>query len=211
MSKFLAAFMAFICCAISIKAQNTSQFNLDDFGKYIGISEKVTTELIECSATSNIYKRIDIHRNYGVPRFGVITDCNQNIDTVWYIPSNYNRLTSGGINAPEITDTSITIWWNGVYFTLKIMDVSTGNVVLNETHSGQAASLFANIGNTLELSDAYGGPVANTITFDNFYAKEDNNPGTTITYSDLANGLYWIYIVDDNNVIWYMNTLRKGI
>ena len=208
MSKSLAAIVAFLFCAISINAQQSRPLptKLDDFARYTFLKEGTTTELIECSATSNIYKKIDIDREFGIPRFGIITDCNQNIDTVQYIPNNLIRSESGGITSPLFTDTAITIWWKSGNFTVNIMNVLTGDVVLSETHSEQAANEFNERIDSLKLADS------TIIEFPGgFTSPKTSNPGITITYSDLANGLYWVYIVDDNNVIWYMNTLRKGI
>ena len=209
MGKSLLVVMAFVLCAVSVNAQLKQ---LDDFQNYWGFDEKITTELIECNPSSNVYTKINIYRNYGVPRYGVITDCSQNVDTVWYIPSVYDRSISGGINAPKMTDTSLTVWWAGSYFIVNIMDVLTGDVVLKETHSGQAPSLFGETITTFQYLDSNVVGGISTVDFGGgFQPKNSSNPGTTIDYSYLPDGLYWIYIVDRNNIIWYMKTIRKGI
>jgi len=220
MNKFFLAIMAFFIFAVSTNAQTQiNQYTDDDFCRWWGATEKVTTELIECSSTSNVYNRIDIHRNHGVPRFGIITDCLQNVDTVWYIPSTVNR-SMGGINAPVATGNSITVWWKESLFTVRIMDILTGNVVLDEVRLGQPASLFVSADaffgspNGLhQVSDVPNGPATNTISFPAGTSfKKDNNAGTTIDYSNLPDGLYWIYITDNsNNTIPWMVTIRKGV
>ena len=91
MSKSLLAIIAFFVCTMSTQAQfNFALPELDDFDRGIMSVNSITTELIECSPSSNVYNRIDIHRNYGVPRFGIVWDCSQNVDTVWYIPNTFN-------------------------------------------------------------------------------------------------------------------------
>jgi len=211
MNRLLIVVMTSFICAISMNAQTQFTPFIDDgYTSWWGFAEKVTTELIECNSTSNVYKKINIHREYGVPRYGVIMDCNQNVDTVWYISNIYNRSTSGGINSPEFTDTSVTVWWEEGSFTVKIMDILTGNVVLDESHTGQHSSFFSDIIHSLD--DYSSGTKTEIIEFvGGFCPKKDNNIGTTIYYRNLPNGLYWIYIVDENDIIWSMRTMRKGI
>ena len=93
------------------------------------------------------------------------------------------------------------------------MEVLTGKVVLSETHYGQSAGLFEASVNTLALSDVPGGQTTTTIEFPGgFQPKSDNNTGTIVKYSDLTDGLYWIYIIDkSSDVIRYMRTIRKGV
>jgi len=207
MTRFLFAVMAFIFCVSFLTAQQPIRplpTKLDDYARSKFMETVVTTELIECSSSSNVYT-ININRNYGVPRFGVITDCSQNVDTVWYMPNNITGSTSGGINTPLVTNADITVWWKEGTFNVKIMDVLTGNVVLDTASIGQQANEFDNKIDSIQLADS------TTIAFDNLIPKKTTNPGVTINYSYLPNGLYWVYIIDGNNVIWYMNTIRKGI
>ena len=243
MNKFLlSVILTFLVCIISINAQQPERpfpTKLDDFSIYTFKEEGITTELIECNPTSDGYAKASIYRNYGIPRFGVIINCNQNIDTILYIPDTFKRSTSGGINSPLFTDTAITIWWKEDNFNVKIMDVLTGNIVLDKTHQGQSAGSFVpaptfptsneagcstansttpegktSIKDSIPGTPAvvsYEGPITNISFPEGTSFKKDNNSGTTISYSNLPAGLYWIYITDDKSIIWYMKTIRKGV
>lgn len=186
----------------------------DGFCRWWWKESQVTTELIECCLTSNVYTKIDIHREYGVPRYGIVTDCSSKIiDTVWYIPNNFIRSESG-INTPKVTDTSIIIWWGKNQFTFKIMNILTGEVILNETHMGQSSNLFSNGFLEMPLRETAdtNSTIVTTISFDEpFFPRKYNNIGTTINYNGLSDGLYWIYIVNENNEIVWMITIRKEI
>lgn len=210
---FFAAVMFFVLVASGSAQLNQYQMASvhDDFCRWSGQIQKVTTELVPCSPTSNIYTRIDIHRNYGIPRFGIITDCtSQILDTVWYVPNVFGRF-NGVISPPEETATSITVFWEETLFSVKIMNILTGEIVLDETHSGQASGLFASLGtNVLVPVD----PDLPEITFPGGTpsVKTSDNPGTTIDFSDIPDGLYFLYIVDvGNSTIPYMKTIRKNI
>jgi len=209
MNKFIALLTTFIFYVVCVNAQH-HQFmglTLDDFSVCIFKQDTVTTEFIECSPGADIYTRIDIHRNYGVPRFGIVTSCEgQILDTVEYIPSNFNRHTEGGINSPLVTDSTITIWWQKGFFTVTFMDVLNGEIVLSITAMGQPATGFHNAINFIDCDST-----SSLALTTGFSPKKSTNPGELIGYSNLSNGLYWIYITDDNNVIWYMRTIRKGI
>lgn len=212
---FLGATMAY--SQSSVKMQLDDWMLEDGYSRWWGKQHKITTELMPCSPTSNVYTKIEVHRNYGIPRFGVITDCaQQTLDTVWYLPNNLVR-SETGINRPTTTDTSITIFWQESAFTLKVIDVMTGNVVLNETRTGQPASLFGEtiFGDTIHLSKTIGGPTTKTIAFPEGSAiqpKLDSNPGATISLANLPNGIYFIYIIGaGTNEIAWMRTIRKGI
>ena len=205
MKKFLLVFISVVLYVVSVTAQvRPLPTTLDDYILCGGV-EGISSELIQCGPNSNISMEISIHRNYGIPRFGVIVDCNQNVDTVVYISSTFNKNTVGGINSPLYTDTAITIWWKEGNFDVKIMDVLTGNVVLDGTHSGQSISEFGNKLDTLFLADSTTFVIEGDARF-----KKSSNPGVTINYANLPNGLYWIYIVS-GNTIYYMKTLRKGV
>ena len=223
MDKILLTIIAICLCATNIKAQITQMEyapNMEydpvvmdnEFTIYWGFEEKITTELIKCSSASNVYTKIEIMRNYGIPRYGITTDCNNNIDTVWYIPTILNGTTSGGIVLPAVTDTSITVWWREGNYNVKIMDVLTGNIVLDETNDGLMASLFREPINPDSLIGNINAETGKKIIdFGEFFPPLDNNQGTTINYSNLSNGLYWIYIINEKNLICYMQTIRKGI
>ena len=90
-----------------------------------------------------------------------------------------------------------------------------GNFVLDETYDGQSSSLFSDISiQSIPLSDIAdtNAPITKTISLAApFYPKTDDNLGKIINYSNLPNGLYWIYIVDGNDKICFMNTIRKGL
>lgn len=206
----LVVVVAFGLGAVLYIAVNASpiyeEFN-NDYGRYGHLEKKVTTESIECSENSNVHTKIDIHRNYGIPRFGIVTDCaGQMLDTVWYMPNNIIR-AGGGWNGPNKTDTSITIWWREGSFTVQIMNVLTGDIVLNEKHNGQSASLFEEPIGAMEQTNV------GSIEFpEPFYPKKDSNPGTTITYSNLPNGLYWLYILNGtDNRLRALYNIRKGV
>lgn len=208
---FLGATMAY--SQSSVKEQLDDRMLEDGYIRWWGQQHKITTELMPCSPTSNVYTKIEIHRNYGIPRFGIITDCTQNLDTVWYLPNNLVR-SKVGINRPTTTDTSITVFWKDAAFTLKVIDVMTGNVVLNETRTGQPASLFGETIYSVPLSDTINGPITKTIEFPSggFTPKTDSNPGATISLANLPDGIYFIYIVGaGTNEIAWMRTIRKGI
>lgn len=209
---FLGATMAY--SQSSVKMQLDDWMLEDGYSRWWGKQHKITTELMPCSPTSNVYTKIEVHRNYGIPRFGVITDCaQQTLDTVWYLPNNLVR-SETGINRPTTTDTSITVFWKDAAFTLKVIDVMTGNVVLNETRTGQPASLFGETIYSVPLSDTINGPITKTIEFPSggFTPKTDSNPGATISLANLPDGIYFIYIVGaGTNEIAWMRTIRKGI
>jgi hypothetical protein len=182
---------------------------------------KVNTELIPCSSDSNSYIRIDIHRNYGIPRFGIVTDCNgQILDTVHYTTSDFVRHL-GTHNAPKFTDTSVTVWWEKTSFFVIVMNVLTGEPVVQEVCKGQPSSMFEGFWpDTVTFSDsvdASGHPVdtslaitpANGEKFVN--APTSDNPGTTVNFSKIPNGLYFIFLIDGTGKVFNMTTINRGI
>lgn len=195
----------------------------DSFHRYWYDEEKVTTELIPCSSDSNSYTRIDIHRNYGIPRFAVITDCNgQILDTVNYSLGDFGRYR-GMYNSPEYTDTSITVWWENTPFYVIITDVLTGEPVIQEVFKGQPSSMFNDtyLSDTIDFYDsldASGNPVNLNISIriPEGYKfprtpKYDNN-GTTVNYSHIPDGLYFLFIIDaSRGEVAHVNTIYRGM
>jgi len=183
---------------------------------------KVNTELIPCSSDSNSFTRIDIYRNYGVPRFGIVTNCNgQILDTVHYTTNDFRRFT-GTSNVPEYTDTSITVYWEKTSFIVIVMNVLTGEPVIQEICKGQPSSMFEGFfPDTVTFSDsidASGRPVDTSLAitpadggkFVN--VPTDDNPGTTVSFAKIPKGLYFIFILDGiTGEVVNMTTINKGI
>ena len=191
--------------------QSMMRHSDEGFYRWKDLEEKVTTELIPCSANSNVYKRIDIHRNYGVPRFGIITDCASKIDTVWYVPKDYINDAYGGIILPDETDTSITIIpieemkknWNENPFIIVVTDILTGKAAFAYKYEGEHLSLFPDFS-----------PVDTTSLIDadkHIKIKRDENLITIYYGNNIPNGLYFLSIITNTNKIIYMKTIRKGI
>ena len=201
MTKVFIAIIVFICCATSLNAQERKlPTTLDDFAMYTFVETASTKELIPNAGT------IIIHRNYGIPRFGEALNNSNTVDTIMYIPNDFVRPQSGGINTPLLTDTSLTVWWKEGTFNVKIMDVQTGNVVMDNYYQGQSVDQFGDRIDTLELANS------DLLVFDGgSNPVEPTNSGVHISYNHIPNGLYWVYIADNSKNIWYMKTIRKGL
>ena len=216
-----------------IKKMMKSTADPDGFVHWWGFEEKVTTELIPCISDSNSYTRVNIHRKYGIPQFGIVTNCNgQTLDTVWYPFLKNANIYEGMIIAPVETDTSITVWLENKSdttldsFSIIIMDVLTGNIYSFSIFQGIHSNCFENTWpNPLYLSNSEGGTITNTISFIPGKAPKNIkdeylNEGHTFNYSNIPNGLYFLsvikyyydYITYNNKfVVPYMRTIAKGI
>lgn len=190
--------------------------NADDSDKFADEAEKITTELIAYKSDTNLYTKIDIHRENGIPRFGIITDNKGHImDTVWYVSNDIPRYKSV-FTGPEWTDTSLTFWWEETPFNIVVVDALTGQIVIDSAFKGQPTSMFEDGMPTTML--AYNNPfgeVVDTIKAGGTNAtylrepKEDNQ-GITFSYKKIPNGLHFIYVKYDNKVVC-METVTKGV
>jgi hypothetical protein len=202
-----------------------SAFFNDGFTSWWGFEEKVTTELIPCSSDSNSYTRIDIHRKYGIPQFGIVTNCEgKTLDTVWYPILKDASRYEGMIISPVETDTSITVYLEREKhpsFGIMIIDVLTGSLSHLYLNEGLSSDAFENNPwpSTFHISDSIGGPITDSISFP--YGSPRNikdeylKYGSTLNYSNLPNGLYFLFIIsanfNNNFTIPYMRTICKGI
>jgi len=221
--KIIVASMIVLFCGVLyfiINAQPVPPHEPEDidYGRWGHLEEKVTHDTI---TTPNGTILLDIHRNYGIPRFATgfisinVGDSTiySLLDTIWYIPDSIIR-SGGGINGPAMTDTSITVWWKEGLFSVKIMDILTGEIVFEETHIGQSKNLFDE---PVEFFDLLDDTVNKTVIGSlelpgGFSFKKSNNPGTTINYPNLPNGFYWLYLVNNlNNEICDMYRIKKNI
>lgn len=180
-----------------------SMLNMDDSDKFVFDSTKVTTELIAFKPDTNLYTKIDIHREKGIPRFGIITDAEGNVlDTAWYVPNDIQQYLDT-YDTPKITDTALTVWWKGSSFNIVVIDVLTGNIIVDSVFKGQPASMYEN-------SWLFAGIFNNEKSSDDFKEPKSDNPGVTFSYNKIPNGLHFIYVKHDNKFV-FMETITKGI
>lgn len=191
----------------------------DDYWVAVNNPEWVGTELFKNSSDTNSYIEMSIHRDYGIPRFGIPTDNNGNVlDTVWYITDC--KPFDGTANWFDYTDTSITVYWRETPFRVLVIDILTGDTVLQEVHKGQPASMFADAPQTsfefYDSVDASGNlhnpssawVVSNPASAQPF--RRVDNLGTTINFANLPNGSYFIVTIDVNrNVLIETRTTRR--
>jgi len=119
------------------------------------------------------------------------------------------------IVAPQETDTAITVYWEEGKFSVKMMDLLTGNLVVDVTHDGQHTSLFEDFwpADTVLFSNSNNGTSDVVVFVDGAPRnKTDGNQGTIVDYSYIPEGIYFLYIVDEtNSTIPWMITIRKGV
>jgi len=193
----------------------------DDFWRSAGREVWVSTELLPNDTNSDLSITVSVHRYNRFPRFGIPTVNNNGevLDTVWYISADYAKF-DGTTNIPKFTDTSVTVYWYETPFCVLMLDVLTGDTVLQEVHRGQPASMFEDSPTTsyqfydsIDASGNLSSPSFALITSANSHPyKLENNLGTTINYGHLPKGSYFIFIIDVNaKTIATTRTIRMGV
>jgi hypothetical protein len=165
-----------------------------------------STELIQCSPSSNVYKQIFINRTNGIPREGIVVDCSGNVDTVAYLTSTLRATALDAYRFPKIYDDSLTlVTYKPLIF--NIIDLNDGSIVFEENITPQqqrtthTATIYSPDGQGLRI----------TSMGNNVFGINDDIPNIVYFGSVPAGAYFFNFFDEDGNIMYSKTIIKKDI